>query len=411
MTRTPRTNLFRYQLFCLLSFTPFMLPVMVLFWRDSGLDLVDIHLLQAVFAVAVVVLEVPTGMVADRLGKTTSLVAGTAGFCCGMLVYGLGHGFGSFLAAELILAAGLSLYSGAGSALLFDSLDALGRTGEYTRFEGRARALQLLSFAFCNLVGGLVGARSTRATVWLTGTGPLAALAVSLTLVEVQQPERHARLHEGLRAYGTLIGSALRFVGRHRLVRWQLLYFAVLSGSSLWLLWLYQPYMELCGLPVWTFGATFALFNLFAALCSRMSHRVEDACGPDGTLWLLAALQLAPPALMAEWIAPTSVALILGQQAARGLALPVLSSRLLRYTYSDKRATVLSIASMAGRLLYGLSAPMFGWLTQHASLQLGLRAQAITLLVLFGGLLTSYRLIPRKYFTVKPTVLARQSGG
>jgi iron complex transport system ATP-binding protein len=68
-----RRNISRYQAFAALSITPIMLPVIVLFWRENGLDLFDIFLLQAIFAVANVLLEVPTGMVADRLGKRTSL--------------------------------------------------------------------------------------------------------------------------------------------------------------------------------------------------------------------------------------------------------------------------------------------------------------------------------------------------
>jgi MFS family permease len=408
MRRTATTNLLRYQLFCLFCFTPFMQPVIVIFWRENGLDLVDIHLLQAVFAVAVVLLEVPTGMLADRVGKRASLLAGTATFCLGMLIYALGQRFGTFLAAELILALGLSLYSGAGSALLFDSLEALDRTKAYTRYEGRARALQMVSFALCNLVGGLVGSISTRTAVWLTGVGPLVALMIGAGLVEIKPPTAVGPWTESMRGYGRLTREALRFVRRHRLVRWKMVFFAVLNASSLWLFWLYQPYMERCGLPLWSFGALFAGFNLFAAVCSHFAHRIDTRFGRQGTLWLLGLLQLAPPLLMAERIGIASVALILGHQAARGLALPVFSGRLLRYAYANKRATVLSIASMGGRLLYGASAPFFGWIAQHGSLEAGLRAQAVALFVLFGGLLLTYRQIPRKYFTVKPAVSTHQ---
>ena len=48
--------------------------VIVLFWQENGLDPFDIYLLQGLFAVAVVVLEVPTGMVADRLGVAEGTV-------------------------------------------------------------------------------------------------------------------------------------------------------------------------------------------------------------------------------------------------------------------------------------------------------------------------------------------------
>lgn len=402
-------NLGRYQAFSLVFFTPFMVPVIVLFWRENGLDLVDVHLLQAIFAVAVVVLEVPTGMVADRLGKRASLIAASACNGGGLVLYALGHDFGVFLVAELALALGISLHSGAGSALLCDTLGALGRAGDYQRYEGRTRALQLVSVGVCALVGGVVGEWSYRATLWLTALGPLCALALALSLVEVSRaPGRDQPWRAALAGYRELIGGALRFVSRHRLVRWQLAFLGVLTASSLWLLWLYQPYMERCGLPVWFFGVAFALFNLVAAIGSQLADRVARRCGARGTLWLLGALQLAPPLLMAAFVGPASFAFILGHQLTRGLAPPVISARLMRYTYADKRATVLSIGSMAGRLLYAASAVPLGWIAEHASLRLGLWSQGAVLLLLLLALAVAYARIPAKYHTVKREVLAHQ---
>jgi MFS family permease len=401
-------NIWRYQVFSLAVFTPFMMPVIVLFWRENGLDLVDVHLLQAIFAVAIVVLEVPTGMVADRLGKRASLEAGMWAVIVGMLVYALGHSFSAFLAAELLLALGISLHSGAGSALLFDSLEALDRAAEFSRYEGRARGLQLVAFGLCTLAGGLVGAHSYRATVWMTAAGPLLALVMARLLVEVQtRPARPRSWREGVRAYNRLIAEALRFVYKHRLVRWQIVFLALLTASGIWLLWIYQPYMELAGLPVWAFGLAFTLFNLVAATGSHLAHRVDRACGRVGTLVLICLLQLLPPALLARWIHPLSFLWILGQQAARGLAAPILGARILRYTYADKRATVLSLSSMGGRLFYALTAPGLGWLAER-SLVGCLWLQAAALLLLLGALLCSYARIPAKYFTVKQSVIAQR---
>ena len=69
-------NVFLYKLLSLVQFLPFMLPVIVLFWQENGLDMFDVYILQGVFALFIVLLEVPTGMVADRIGKKTSLLWG-----------------------------------------------------------------------------------------------------------------------------------------------------------------------------------------------------------------------------------------------------------------------------------------------------------------------------------------------
>jgi MFS family permease len=68
-------NLRTYPLFAAVVHTPFFVPIVVLFWEDNGLDMFDIFLLQGLFAVAMAVLEVPTGMVADRVGKRSTVLS------------------------------------------------------------------------------------------------------------------------------------------------------------------------------------------------------------------------------------------------------------------------------------------------------------------------------------------------
>src|SRR5438128_358015 len=123
-------NIFRYYIFSALAFTPVSLSVFVLFWKDNGLDMFDIFLLQGIFSFAIVLWEVPTGMVADLIGKRTSLIAATSALTVAFLIYGSGHSFAPFLAAEMIIALGVSLLSGADTALLYDSLKKLNREGE-----------------------------------------------------------------------------------------------------------------------------------------------------------------------------------------------------------------------------------------------------------------------------------------
>jgi MFS family permease len=401
-------NLRRYQAFAALSFAPIMIPVIVLFWQQNGLDLFEIFLLQAVFAVAIVLLEVPTGLVADRVGKRTSLVWGMAIATLGMVAYALGTSFVTFAIAELLLALGLSFWSGAGSALLYDTLSALGREDDFRRIEGRTRAIQMVWFAACNLLGGFIGAYSLRATVWLSCIGPLLGLLLALSLREVRPPQPASSLRTGVQAYRELISQSLRFVLRHRLVRWQIIFLGVLMGSMQWLLWLYQPYMEWCGLPVWSFGIAFTIFNLFAALMSHQADRFDRLLGRTGTIAALMALQIAPLVLMPFLVGSLSFLFVLGHQAVRGLASPIVSARILRYTYADKRATVLSISALGGRLFFAITAPLIGRIAEHTSMAGSLLIQAGVLTLVLGALLIAYVRIPAKYFRVKDSVIEHQ---
>jgi MFS family permease len=56
----------------------FSISVITLYWKKYGLNLLDIFWLQAIFALAVVVFEIPTGLVADKLGRKKTLILSSA---------------------------------------------------------------------------------------------------------------------------------------------------------------------------------------------------------------------------------------------------------------------------------------------------------------------------------------------
>ncbi len=401
-------NLRTYPLFAAVVHTPFFVPVVVLFWEDNGLDMFDIFALQGLFAVAMGVLEVPTGMVADRVGKRTSLLWGCAIGVAAVTVYALGRSFAVFLVAEILFALALALFSGADTSLLYDSLKALGREDEYTAREGRARAWQMLSIAASTLLGGFLGALSLRGALWATLLGPILGLLVARRFVEVQPRGADTTFAVAWAGYVGLLRETLKLVRRHVLVRRLLLFQAVFNGTATWLLWMYQPYMGHVGWPIWAFGFGFAAFNLFAAFSSHRAEDVARRLGPHRTLVLLVLLQMLPPLLMANTTAAWGVALILGHQAVRGIARPVIAARILSQVWADKRSTVLSVSSLFSRIFFALSAPLVGMAAREMDLPDALTFQAVAVAVLLAGLFEAYRRTPPKYFQVKDSVLRRQ---
>jgi len=406
-THTIEANLTRYRWFSAVAWTPFMLPILVLFWQDNGLDMFEVYLLQGLFAVSVVVLEVPTGMVADRLGKRTSLLAACVVLFVSLVGYAMGTNFWQFLIAEIGTAIGAALLSGADTALLYDSLKRLGREDEYTLLEGKARGLQMASFALSNLLGGFIGDYDLRAAMWATTIGPFIAFFIALRFVEVAPTPVSGDMRSAWADYKSLLREATRFVCKHRLVRWHVGLLAVFSGSASWLLWMYQPYMTFTGLPVWAFGGAFAVFNLSAALFSRYSHAFRERFGLKGAMAGLGVLQVIPLLLMATVIHPASFLFVLGHQAVRAIGRPVITAEILRHTYADKRATVLSITSLCSRLFFAVTAPLIGLVTARATIPTSLTVQAALLVAILGWLAWRYRGIPAKYFTVKKEVQAR----
>jgi MFS family permease len=102
-----------------------IMPVAVQFFESRGLSMQQIFLLQALFGVVVLVMEIPSGYAADLLGRRLTLVVGSVFIGLGHAMLLFADGFGGLALFELGLGIGSSLVSGADLAILYDSEAAL----------------------------------------------------------------------------------------------------------------------------------------------------------------------------------------------------------------------------------------------------------------------------------------------
>jgi MFS family permease len=112
------------------------MPILMLFYIDLGLSNEQAFQLKAVYSIAIVIFEIPSGYIADVLGRRTTLILGAFLGTMGFAFYTLGDGFIWFLMAEITLGIGQSFISGADSALLYDSLKHNQLEKKYLRYEG-----------------------------------------------------------------------------------------------------------------------------------------------------------------------------------------------------------------------------------------------------------------------------------
>ncbi len=299
----------------------------------------------------------------------------TAGFVDPMR----GVSLGQFLLAELMWAVGASLISGADSAILYDTLLALGREKEYQKIEGHASFLGLSGAAAAAAVGGLVATAGLRLTFYLTAAALAVAVAAAIFL---REPPRQRGGHpRGEFYYLYKIGRFALY--KNAEVRWLILFAALINGLGTVGFWLYQPYFELCRIPLPYFGVIFALFNVFAAFSGKIAFAVERAVGKRLALISLPVLLGASLAAMAAFVTPVGFLFVLFAQFVRGFSHPIIQDYINRHTWSDKRATVMSIKNMASRLTFIVTAPAIGAAVDGADVRLGLLLAAVGTVV--GG--------------------------
>ena len=102
------------------------LPVLILLLRARGLDLTSVGVVIAVYSLTTAALELPTGGLADVIGRRQVLIAASVAFVAESLTFGLGQDFLVLAVAAGVGGGARALDSGPARGLV-RRLDAAGR--------------------------------------------------------------------------------------------------------------------------------------------------------------------------------------------------------------------------------------------------------------------------------------------
>ncbi len=352
------------------------MPIVVLFYNDNGLEQYDLMLLQGIYSVAIVVLEIPSGYFADVLGRKKTLIVGSIFGFAGFVVYSLGYGFYGFLIAELILGIGQSLISGADSAMLYDTLLAQNRNDKYLKFEGRMTSVGNFAEAIAGIIGGFLATYSLRTPYFFQTGVAFLAIPAAITLIE---PARESHLKK-LRFKDIIsIFNHTLFINRE--LRFNIIFSAIIGCSTLTMAWFVQPYFKAVDLPLALYGVLWTFLNLSVGITSLMAQPVEKFFGNRRIfiiiLITLSALYILSGLIQQYW----AISFLFIFYFIRGFATPILKDYINKCADSSTRATVLSIRNFIIRLLFAAIGPLLGYLTDNYSLKNALTLAGIIFFV------------------------------
>ncbi len=344
------------------------MPVVALYYKENGLDDFDIYTLQAVYSLSVAFLEIPSGYMADVIGRRTSLIAGAILGTIGFGIYSLSSGFSHFLVAEIILGLGGSFISGSDSALLYDSLAAESNQHRYLQYEGRITSLGNFAETIAAVCGGLIAAFISYRGVYI-GQMVIASLAIPASLLLVEPKRETLKERPGLMQILSICHQSI-FINRK--LSATILLSSVIGTGTLCMAWTSQVYFVYNGLDEVSITPLWVLLNLTVALVAAVAHKTRRLLGYRNSLLLVIFYIPAGYILLGLLPLIAGIVSLILFYAIRGYATPVLKDLTNNYCGSEIRATVLSIRSLIIRISFSILGPLIGILSERFSFEYAL---------------------------------------
>jgi|GEM_PF-4678600 len=202
----------------------FICPLFMPFLKvEVGLTFAEVMLLQGMYMLFSLLLQIPTGAFADVFGRKTSIVLGFLTLSVASIVYGMAYSFLSCLIGEALWALGSCFISGAFEAFVYEiDESSFRRNLSYTKI------VSTLSLGISGIIGGFLAEVLTlRELFFITSVPFLSGAVFSLTLKETKgrEEERSIKL--------SIERSAL----------WYVLNLSVIGFLGYYFLWLWPAYL------------------------------------------------------------------------------------------------------------------------------------------------------------------------
>lgn len=384
--RALERNITKFYAFKFLSDAQLWIPIWVAFLTlDRGISLAQIGVMEALFLVAVTLLEIPTGAIADRWGRSFSMMLGSIAFVVAITLFGLATSYVLMLAVFIFWSLVVTLSSGADSALLYDTLKALGRENNYVKHAGRGEAALWLGAGLATLIGAPVAAFTSMQFTVLIGVVPAAAAAlVAWSMIE---PPRSTDPSDAASSYLATVRAALRTVWRQPAVRQVLFFTAIIFAGLQAAVYLTQPLLLRHGVEI---GVTFSLLQmpmLVAGIVGALvAFRVLARVGESKSFLVLLVAGIAAYTALALVDVLAAVGFLVLVGLMRSAALPITTGYINRRIPSGQRATVLSLQSLVVSMVAAPLVVGIGAMADNVSLSAAFGLTAVMLAV--GGLLT-----------------------
>jgi MFS family permease len=337
-------------------------------------------LLFSIAKISSTILEVPTGLISDRVGRRLTIIAGQAASILSVGCYAFGGDFRALAAGAAFEGLAFSCFSGNNEALLYDTLKEEGRHDQYADYQGRASSMFQIALAISAALAAVVLLGFGMRQLFVLSLIPQTiGLAVAFLFHE---PAQHDRRFE-TNIFSHLSEAFAAFAHNARLRELSIasiLGFAVGEANHMF----YPAFFALLW-PSWALGVAGFITHGLATLGFRAAGRLVRRFGELRVLlWSSVASKAF---LLSALVVPNVTSPAVSSLASLLFGPNVIAQgSLMQKGFTDaQRATMASLIAFGGNLLFAVAVYALGALAdrvgpRYALLTAEILAISVTLL-------------------------------
>ncbi|MEI6690744.1 MAG: MFS transporter [bacterium] len=378
MVTNYKKNIFYFRLTSFFQWFYLPIGVWVLIWR-SYLSWEQIALVSAAGLAAQLLLELPSGALADLWGRKNTVLIGRFIGAIGFAILAFATNFWMFVLGNVLYLSNWAFESGALSALLFDSMKENGvGAEEYQKIQADTFFWNTIGMAIASALGGYLYTINHQLPYLVTAA---VAFLAFLSAFGLQEPELDT-IKVNIKVYLKQNWEGFLHIFRNKKVRAVSIFSILIDFVAYCGLWyLYEPRLAEAGFPASWLSLLVAgtyLMRAFGTKLIPLALKLGDTKIPL-FLTLFQVFGSALSFIENKFGAVSSVYL---RKMSDGFRMPILD-RLQNVELESKyRATSLSVISLLSNVLIAGVGPLIGYFNEQGSVRLTLGYFAIVGLVL-----------------------------
>ncbi len=356
----------------------FFIPVLALFYIASKVTIEEFALIMGVFALATLLLEIPSGVIADLLGKKKTLIISRSLYLVELFMIAFYDGFWIFLIAKIISGIGVSLSSGTDQALLYDTLKKLKRVSEHKKISGNLQTITSISMALVFIIGAYLFSLNPKLPAILSI--PFVGIGFILTFF-LEEPYLSSKKLSFKNSI-THLKEGLSYFKNHNYIKYLAFYSVPLVATISICLSISSAYLEAILIPISLIGVVAFVGSLLASFASKQTYKWEAIIGERKSFFITQMGILLGVALMSLMIPKIGFIFLLIIQFVSGYFYVFVNHYTNHHIETSHRATMLSIKNMFNNLGIFIMFPTIGYITKTHTMQKGF--------IFLGGVLIIY---------------------